>query len=341
MGKPVVDRQGIAPLAAVAVVYSALFALWLLLRLIFFDRFWPLALVNTFAEYLFIPLPFLAALAFWQRRWRLLLPLLVPGAAFLFMFGELFLPSFPAPSVTQPQDRPTLIAMSFNVLWSNEDYDAIAGAVRAASSDIVGFEELHRINVGRIHALLEAEYPYNTFDPPDQINSVGLLSRFPIESAEPFSLPPRDLALHAIIDFNGARVHVFVVHLSPNNFGLFPLDQFMLLAEDRYTSRAAEAVRLEEIIKPIDEPVIMLCDCNLTDTSQAYARLSSFLQDSFREAGWGFGHTLTHPPHTFRTQRLDYVWNNAAFTAAEAAVGQEGGSDHLPVAALLVLTKAP
>ncbi|HLB48679.1 MAG TPA: endonuclease/exonuclease/phosphatase family protein [Anaerolineales bacterium] len=148
--------------------------------------------------------------------------------------------------------------------------------------------------------------------------------------------------MHGVVyRFNGARVHVFVVHLSPNNFGLFPLDQFVSLADERYASRASEAARLEDIIAPLAEPVIMLCDCNLTDTSQAYVRLATFLRDSFREAGWGFGHTLIHPPYHFRTQRLDYVWHNDKFVAAQAAVGRAGNSDHLPITARLILADLP
>jgi vancomycin resistance protein VanJ len=37
--------------------YILLIALWLLLRLVFFDQLWWLALLNTVAEYLFVPLP--------------------------------------------------------------------------------------------------------------------------------------------------------------------------------------------------------------------------------------------------------------------------------------------
>jgi hypothetical protein len=50
--------------------------------------------------------------------------------------------------------------------------------------------------------------------------------------------------------------------------------------------------------------------------------------------------TLTHPPYDIRTQRIDYVWHNDAFVAVEARVGPLAGSDHLPIAARLVLKTA-
>jgi len=324
-------KQSLRGARGIVLLHTTLFTLWLLLRLLFFNRFWPLALVNTFAEYLFAPLPLLVLAALLKRNWRLLVPLLIPILTFTVMFGELFTPRLTDYSTNRPLDHPTITVMSFNVLWSNTDYPAIAASIRAASPNLVGFQELHPENFAGIVHELEAEYPYHTPLPAEPYGGVGLFSRYPIESAEPFPLPPRNLSTHAIVDFNGQPVHVFVVHLSANNFGLFPLDQFAALASERYASRAAEAAQLETIIAPLTEPVIMLCDCNFTDTSQAYAQIASFLTDSFREAGWGFGHTLIYPPNRFRTQRLDYVWHNEAFVAIESTVGQEGGSDHLPI----------
>lgn len=77
--------------------YVTFIVLWLLLRALFFDQFWPLALLNTIAEYLFIPLPLFLLVGIWQRRWPALLLLGIPTVAFVVLFGELFWPleSFP------------------------------------------------------------------------------------------------------------------------------------------------------------------------------------------------------------------------------------------------------
>jgi vancomycin resistance protein VanJ len=312
--------------------YIVFISVWLLLRLIVFDRYWPFALVNTFAEYLFVPLPVLAIIVIAVKQWRLLAGLAVPAAAFAVMFGEFFLPSFSAAPVGQP-----LRAMTFNVLWENKDIEAMAAAIKQNVPDIIGFEEMHTYHYEGVNAALKADYPYFAPEPETLSGGVGLLSRYPIESFEPFKLPPRNLTLHAVVNVNGTRVHVFVVHLSPNNFFGYPVNEWLGLFEERYASRASETSQLKALIGPITEPVIMLCDCNLADTSQAYETLRSFLTDSHREIGWGFGHSLIHPPNTFRTQRLDYVWHNAAFAATSITVGPQGGSDHLPVTASLTL----
>jgi vancomycin resistance protein VanJ len=130
---------------------------------------------------------------------------------------------------------------------------------------------------------------------------------------------------------DGAPLHIFVVHLTPNNLFDAPADQFAATARDRYARRAAETARLGEEVRAVHAPVILLCDCNLTDTSQAYAQLAAFLTDSYREAGWGFGHTLRTASLPIAMQRIDYIWHSDAFVAVAATVGQDGGSDHLPV----------
>jgi endonuclease/exonuclease/phosphatase (EEP) superfamily protein YafD len=314
--------------------YILLIALWLLLRWLFFDSLWWLALINTVAEYLFLPLPALLVASLWRRAWRLLLGLGLPIIAFVALFGALFLPK---PAARLAGGQRSFTAMTFNVLTTNKDAAAIVGAIRAAKPDIVGFQELTRARKAAISAALEAEYPYHTLLPPERFPAVGLMSRFPIEHVERLPLPPLDFALHAALRVDGARLHVFVVHLSPNGLGRNPVDQYVRLAQERFAQRAAEVARLEQALRALSEPALLLCDCNLTDTSQAYARLATFMSDSFREAGWGFGHSSFSRRPPFQAQRLDYVWHSDRLVALEAAVGPDGGSDHRPVIARLAL----
>ena len=323
--------------------YAAFITLWLLARMLVFDQVWPVALLNTVAEYLFVPVPLLLLLSLWLRQISPLLLLSLPTLAFILLFGELFLPSSAKPE--NPRSGPLITAMSFNVLYSNQAYDAIVSSIQSASPDVVGFQELTTSNAPGIAQSLESQYPYGTLQNLEEGRGAGLLSRIPIETVEWFSLPPRDIALHATVMMEGRRIHVFVVHLSPNNLlqvqvtelttGLIPR------VLERYGWRAAEVNRLEEEVTALSEPVLLLCDCNLTDTSEAYSHLSGFIHDSFREVGWGMGHTLHPSPLPFPVQRIDYVWHSEEFVALEAFVGQEGGSDHLPIVAKLMLAEAP
>jgi vancomycin resistance protein VanJ len=111
----------------------------------------------------------------------------------------------------------------------------------------------------------------------------------------------------------------------------------VVLVKERYEQRLAEVRRLEQEFRSLHEPALLLCDCNLTDTSEAYAQLTTFLRDSFREAGWGLGHSSYGRRPPFLAQRLDYIWYTDGLAATEAFVGSDGGSDHRPVVARLAL----
>jgi vancomycin resistance protein VanJ len=180
-------------LAHLGGIYVALIALWLVLRAIFFDQIWWLALLNTFAIYLFVALPLLLLASLWRRRWALVFGLAIPTTAFLALFGTLLLPK---PNTLQIHDA-TITAMTFNVLTSNKDTDALVNAIRVAQPDILGMQELTSRKRAALRTAFSNELPYHTFDSPTSFGNVGLMTRFPIETARPITLPTAQPALYA------------------------------------------------------------------------------------------------------------------------------------------------
>jgi endonuclease/exonuclease/phosphatase (EEP) superfamily protein YafD len=219
--------------------------------------------------------------------------------------------------------------MTFNVLTSNKDTDALVSAVRAAQPDILGMEELTNGKRAALRAAFGSELPYHTFDGTTSFGNVGLMTRFPIETLRPITLPSGQPALYAKLRVNTQPVHVFVAHLTPNHLFKNPTINLATAASDAFARRAAEVAFLREELRGLNEPALLLCDCNLTDTSQAHAQLSAILTDSFREAGWGLRNT--NDATSLPMQRIDYVWHSAGIVAIAADVGHAGGSDHLPV----------
>jgi vancomycin resistance protein VanJ len=324
-------------LSFVTTNYVVFIILWMAARLRIFDQFWLLALLNTVAEYLFAPLPILLFIGIWKCNRVSLAELCIPLLLFLLMFGHLFWPPSSNESV---EDKQAIALMSFNVLYSNTTHDAIVDSIQAANPDIVGFQELMPAMAVSLVEELESDYPYNTFQLLETTGlSTAVLSKFHIDSVEQFDLPPRDLALHTVVQVQGKKSHILVVHLSPNNFFDYSASAFVALVKERYGHREKETMQLRQMIQDLDGPVLLMCDCNMTDTSEAYARLDTVLDDSFSEAGWGMGHTLQLLQPSFPLQRIDYIWHTEEFEAIYAYIGQDGGSDHLPIVAKLRLTR--
>ncbi|RUT01036.1 hypothetical protein DSM106972_070420 [Dulcicalothrix desertica PCC 7102] len=98
--------------------YVILFAVWILLRLVFFDSLWWLAIIYIFVLYIFVPLLLLLPFALLWHQWRLLFGLGFPLGVFIAFYGSLFLPQLPRGADETVQAEITVI--SFNMLFSNE-----------------------------------------------------------------------------------------------------------------------------------------------------------------------------------------------------------------------------
>ena len=315
--------------------YISFIVVWFCLRLTWFDREWWLALLNTVALDLFIPLPILLFLVVVWRQWRLLAGLAIPAVLFLALYGRLLLPQITL-SLSGPDEQITV--MSFNLLATNQQFGRISSYIHEVNPDIIGVQEIAPRHFGRIQQEL-SDYQYVEFRRGTERHTVGIFSRFPILSTESLANPV-DRGLQAVLDVDGRPLAAIVSHLEPYGKSLFPFKDFVADVKLRYRHRLAEVKQLRLDSQNPDMPTVLMCDCNMTDTSQTYARLRSALVDSFPEAGWGFG--FTYAPRlrgwSVPIKRIDYVWHSKGLRATNAVVGDGPGSDHKPVIATLEFT---
>jgi len=318
--------------------YTLFIGLWVFTRLLFGDRFLLLAVLNTFAEYLFIPLPFVILESLYHRN-RFTPILAIPAGFFIMLWGAQYLPS---PLPTYWQETPRLRVMTYNVQSANQAPHLLATSILNEFPDLVGFQELSRRNLPTLQEDIKTRLPYTTFDLSDgRLSDVGLASRFPILSAERISFPPRDTAIHAVVDWDGLKINVFVVHFSSDNFLEFQITEYPELERENLADRALEVTRLMEELDNLYGPVIIFCDCNFTDTSATYKQMSARLFDTFKRKGWGPGHTLHPPGFALPVLRIDYIWHNLAFFPVSSHVGDRQSSDHHPVISVLGLREKP
>lgn len=222
--------------------------------------------------------------------------------------------------------------------------EKLVASLRRSTADLVGLQELDRDQAEAIDRSLGAIYPYRLLY-PDGFAGKGLLSRFPIISQEQLFLSPDRPDLRAVIDIDGVHVTVIVAHPRPpkvrlNGMIFDPVTQDQI---DRLAEIAIESA-----------PSVVVGDFNMTVRHQGYAHwTSSGLIDAFRAIRRG-GATL--PVRVGRSVRMkdrlagfplmpvvrvDYIWHTRHLVPRAAWVGDDAGSDHLPVLATLALIASP
>jgi endonuclease/exonuclease/phosphatase (EEP) superfamily protein YafD len=298
-----------------------------------------LGFLNSFTPYWFVPLPFVVPIAFFTRQKWLQATSLLSICIFLLLFGRLFIPQWEP----KRSDRLTFTVMTYNLLGTNQDWPAILESILDSEADAIAVQELNPEMARMIQTELEEIYPYQILDSQD-----SLISRYPITLTEvtlpdSWGTPPRIYQL----DFDGQMVVWVNAHFYASflNFD-YPFMQWV------FREREHQAQLVADFAAQIDAPLIVTADFNATDQSCAYRIITNQLQDSWREAGWGFGHTFPgglSSPAIPRIEiaghlipmwvvRIDYIFHSDEWRAVKARLGKwDQVSDHRPVIATLEL----
>jgi endonuclease/exonuclease/phosphatase (EEP) superfamily protein YafD len=326
-------------------LYVALLCGWAVTRSLAGDRWWWLFTLNSLAVYLFVPAPAVLLIAVLRRRVALVLGAFLALALGLVLYGHLFLPAL---GRAEPSGCP-LAVMTYNVLGFNDHPDRVVAAVRAADSDLVALQELSPAMAEAIRQTLSAAYPYQQLDPQEGVSGLGIISRYPLyqtgeELAGHWVGRPQMLQLQLC----GASVTVIHAHPYATNPG--PPSGM----EASIAAREGQARVIRDYARSHPGPLIVPLDLNASPQSVAYALVTDELQDAWRAAGWGLGHTfpgaagpgssrpaLAGIPAPRWLVRIDYLFHSDHFVAVEATLGPwDGSSDHRPVLARLVLLDA-
>ena len=325
------------------VYFTCLFA-WVILRLLFGDRWWWLFLVNSFAVYLFFPLPLILLVAFLARRREIWIGLGLALALFAYLFGVLFLPKIPRVSASDS----TLTVMTYNVLGFNAHPEAIVAAIRTSTADVVTLQELNPPAAEVIQRDLAREYPYQALDPQFSVTGMGVISRYPLK---PFSdtLPGEWVGTPQVLMLNWNGIEITLLHPHPFATNLSSIRTM----EWTIRERERQARAMVDFVQTHPGPLVAPIDLNAGDQSVAYSIVTGVLVDSWREAGWGLGHTfpgsdspgssrprLAGVPVPMWLARIDHIFHSRHWQAASAWLGPwDGVSDHRPAVARLMLIK--
>ena len=169
------------------------------------NSLWFVDAIAYVLPWLFAPTLLLLPAAFLLRRSRLVTILaIVPVVPFLLTYGHLYLPRWPVSAT-----GPAFTALTYNVLYRNEDVDAIAAAIEVHKPDFIGLRELMAPMAEALEPRFAAQYPYHRVEP-----GCGFWSRHPILAYEAFQLVEGEgnWAQQFVLDIEGQEVTVLSVH---------------------------------------------------------------------------------------------------------------------------------
>ena len=234
--------------------------------------------------------------------------------------------------------------MTCNVGNDRAEPEQLIPVIRESGADLIGFQELSDAQGEAVANELGKEYPHQVLY-PGGFAGKAVLSRYPIKDSEQLHLSTVRPDLQAKIDLDGSEITFIVAHPPP------PRPHWKGLKFDRQTWEQIISLANLAVNQP---PAILLGDFNLADWWGEYAYLhSTGLKDAFRVAGSDLGHTLPTRIGPWKRLlalnrllrglplvpilRVDYIWYTEPLHCQQAWVGEDTGSDHLPVLAKLVI----
>lgn len=328
-------------IAAVIWMYYIILFGWLTGYLIFGDRGY-LALVNTLALYLFYPLPLVAIILLWLRRRNLWGGMVLGGVVFMLFWGGLFLPQLPK----RLGSEPTLTVMTYNNLVNNQDVAATLAIILNENPDVVLLQEVNQELIEGMSMGLGEIYPYQIVTTIPGVNGMAIYSKTPVQiDGEDVPLIWTGEPQVAWLTWEGKTVGVVNFHMMAPGLAS-PGD---ISWNFRY--REGQAQSLIDLATRLDGPIIFGGDANLTSLSGGYKIITRELRDSWREAGFGFGHTFPgsnvsgNPFYRWGPfsaprwlVRIDYIFVSDEWMIVDARVAEfDGGSDHRGVIVELAL----
>jgi len=319
-------------------IYAGLILLLLLLIHWVGETWWVVMVLLFFPRWFYLgPLVVLALLSglLWQpSHW------LKQGAVALVIAGPVMGFSLPIHRLwsSQPEGRRVRI-LSYNRGTQAIDGDRLVAMLEREHVDLICFQEWGKLSLAVEDYLSKGWYR-------DQQGF--LASRFPIVSELPrlgkeYASEDRfssRMTSAKIRTPEGTEFILASVHLPTLRYGF-----------ERLMNRDVHGLKLHiewwahelnRAVKGISEtgnlPFIMAGDFNMPSDNSSMATLKTAMRFGFEEAGVGYGYTR---PSKYPWFRIDHILSSPEWVFTRCWVGDDYGSDHLPLLAELILPGAP
>jgi endonuclease/exonuclease/phosphatase (EEP) superfamily protein YafD len=325
------QKKLVFTISILVAVYATLITLWFVLWLTIGDRIWWLTLLNRVVPHLFVPLPLLLALAIVSRCFKPITVLLIPG----LIFGGLYYP-YLLPKLTQEKEsHPELRVMTYNVLFSNSDYKAVARVILTYQPDLVALQEVQPPMMAALEEKLAQEYPYFLIGQKNAYGTTAVFSRHPLTDTYVLDLQADRPAVVVRTKVQEREITFVAAHLSAYGLWWVGWTDIPRVVNERTAAQNRQAEILLEQLREKEGITIIGCDCNSYETSSSYRILAQGMSNAVRKVGWLLNESeLAQAKRDAALQRIDYVWYEGAIEPLTVyTIEDSGGSDHLPVLA--------
>lgn len=290
-------------------------------------------MLNRVVPYLFLPVLIFLGWIVSTREYKLAALLILPLSIFGNLYHPYIFPQFANPTEIEPD----LTVMTYNVLFSNFDYDAVANVVLTYGPDLVALQEVLPEMMSALEDRLGDDYPYSIHGTNNDYAVTAVFSRYPLSEASVIAFGEDHRSVIVRAEVNDETVTFAAVHLKA--YGLqwvSPLTNIPSEIVRRTDAQNRQVEMLWEALQNEPGPVIIGCDCNSKETSSSYRMLDRWFENSAYQVGWRFpGIELAGARQDTNMQHIDFIWYRGALEPVAAyEIKDSGGSDHRPLLAV-------
>lgn len=221
--------------------------------------------------------------------------------------------------------------------------DQLAKVIRKLRPDIVALEELTRKQAAYLADALQDTWSHH-FTFSDGYEGRGIYSQYPFRRQRELEISSGRPDGMVEVDLDGQVLTIFVGHPRPPRLKRTSLE--IPFASHRQLLRLADLA--------VDAaPAVLLGDFNMRPDNTVYTRMRERgLVDAFAASGEGAERTFpvrVAPAKAVRGRqvrlktpplfRLDYIWHTPDIRSVATWVGEDTGSDHLPVVSRLAVPR--
>lgn len=312
-------------LSWLAVVPLALLAV---ARIVAPDHTLLLLWLNSFTEYLYLPVYPALAWAVASRRRGLMLAALLPVIAHLVWLVPSYRPAAAQPFDVQHASR--LRIASGNALASNQSLADWLNELRQTDPDVLLIQELsHELVTVIERSGLPVDMPYHAMTPQRGWPGMAVYSKYPLDDLELIKIGAAPLMVFTIT-YETQRLRVYHIH------NMAPMKERQWQMWREYWQHVCDRLATETL------PRLLIGDFNTTQHAQCYRDLlTAGLRSAHADRGrgsaktWPNGKAALIPPI-----RIDHALLSSGLACLKIEEGEGSGSDHRPLFIELAIPQA-